>query len=285
MRNRLWLVIPLLLVTGCVSKGTYDELKRQFDEQAAALRDREARVQTLEEALAASEREVAGLEATIRELQDQIAQLSRDQANLLKDRASLTASVEQMQRALAEANRRKAEADARIAEYRNLLARFQPLIDAGKLRVKIVDGRMVVELPSDILFPSGSARLNAEGRASIAEVSRVLAEIPDRQFQVEGHTDNVPISTAQYPSNWELAAARAITVTKAMIEAGMAPERLSAASYGEYKPAQPNDTREGRAANRRIEIVVVPDLSSLPGFEELQRVSTEADGGTDGDRT
>lgn len=264
--SRTWLLVALVLATGCVTKGTHEELQRQFDAQSAELADRNRRVIGLEEALASEEE-------NSRRLQARIDELSREKAALLSDRASLAASVEEMQVALAEANRRKAEADERIAEYRNLLARFRPLIDAGKLRVKIVDGRMVVELPTDVLFASGSARLADEGQQAIAEVAQVLAEIPERTFQVEGHTDDVPINTRQYPSNWELAAARALTVTHTMIQAGMPPERMSAASYGEYKPAQSNETREGRAANRRIEIVVVPDLSSLPGFEELQQAA------------
>jgi chemotaxis protein MotB len=82
----------------------------------------------------------------------------------------------------------------------------------------------------------------------------------------------VGIKTAQYPSNWELAAARALTVVKTMVEAGLPADRISAASFGEFKPFKPNDTAEGKAANRRIEIVVVPDLSSLPGFDELKKV-------------
>ena len=100
----------------------------------------------------------------------------------------------------------------------------------------------------------------------------MLAEIPGRKFQVEGHTDNVGIKTAQYPSNWELAAARALTVVKTMVEAGLPADRISAASFGEFKPVKANDTNEGKAANRRIEIVVVPDLSSLPGFDELKKI-------------
>lgn len=266
-------VLASLLLAGCVSSGKYDELQRRFDESQANLQDRNARIVSLEEALAQEEEKSRSLAEEIGRLQAQIGNLSREQAQLLKDRTSLANSVEEMQSALAEANRRKAQADQRIAEYRDLLSRFKSLIDAGKLKVKIVDGRMVVELPSDVLFASGSARLSNEGQQAIGEVATVLAEIPERRFQVEGHTDNVPIATAQYPSNWELAMARALTVVKTMIDNGMPPDRISAASFGEYKPAQPNDTKEGRAANRRIEIVVVPDLSGLPGFEELQQAS------------
>ena len=102
----------------------------------------------------------------------------------------------------------------------------------------------------------------------------VMGSIPDRRFQVEGHTDNVPIKTAQYPSNWELASARAIAVTKALVDASLPADRVSAASYADYRPVSSNDTPEGRAANRRIEIVVVPDLSTLPGFEELRKIQS-----------
>jgi len=154
-----------------------------------------------------------------------------------------------------------------------LLRKFKKLIDAGKLKVKIVDGRMVVELATDVLFDSGSAKLSDAGKAAIVEVSQVLATIGERSFQVEGHTDNVPIATAQYPSNWELAAGRALTVMKTMIESGMPAARISAASYGDQRPVKSNDTAEGKAANRRIEIVLVPDLSGLPGFDELIKAS------------
>ena len=82
---------------------------------------------------------------------------------------------------------------------------------------------------------------------------------------------NVAIATGIFPSNWELASARAVNVVKTMIENGMPAERVSAASFAETSPARPNTTAEGKAANRRIAIVVVPDLSSLPGYEELQK--------------
>jgi chemotaxis protein MotB len=112
-----------------------------------------------------------------------------------------------------------------------------------------------------------------DGKLAIAEVSKLLASIPDRSFQIEGHTDNVPMRSRVYRSNWELASARALTVLHTMVDAGMPLNRISAASFGESKPARPNDKPEDKAANRRIEIVVVPDLSSLPGVGELQRAS------------
>jgi chemotaxis protein MotB len=255
---RVCVLISLLGVAGCVGKKKYDLLLADYNEATAAIEDLELEVEDLN-ARYARERERS--EA-----------LTAEKASLLQDQSALQSSVAEMQKALLELSKRKTEADARIAEFRNLLARFKSLIDAGKLRVKIVDGRMVVELATDILFDSGSAKLSDDGQAALAEVALVLASIPDRRFQVEGHTDDVPIKTAQYPSNWELAAGRAVTVVKALVQGGLPAERVSAASYGEFKPAYYNDSPEGRAANRRIEIVVVPDLSQLPGFEELTRI-------------
>jgi chemotaxis protein MotB len=99
--------------------------------------------------------------------------------------------------------------------------------------------------------------------------------MPDRRFQIEGHTDNVPVRTLKYPSNWQLAAERAISVLEVMVQSGVTPDRVSAASFAETRPLKPNDTVEGRSSNRRIEIVIVPDLSSLPGFDELNKLAEE----------
>ncbi|MGA1355009.1 MAG: OmpA family protein, partial [Candidatus Limnocylindrus sp.] len=233
------------LATGCVSRGTHEQLQRDHEQTQRELN--EAKVQavqldldkeranrelmTEQELRLACERKVvdeaaaraaettaaleerARLEAALKESNDELAAT-------VKAKAGLKDSVEQMRVALDELARRKAEAERRVTEYRSLLSRFQALIDAGKLNVKIVDGRMVVAFASDVLFGSGSASLSKEGRAAIAEVAAVLAAIPERRFQVEGHTDTVPIKTAQFPSNWELAAARALTVVKTMVDAG-----------------------------------------------------------------
>jgi chemotaxis protein MotB len=304
MRSRF--VVPLFATfalalgsVGCVTLGTHEELQRahaatkerladeQLDGAACEkkLDDTEAREVSLKEALSKAQMTSAQLDADIvRARKDHDAAVAALQADLLKqqgelaqvikDKSALKGSVDEMKTALEELARRKAEADKRIAEYRGLLSRFQKLIDAGKLKVKIVDGRMVVALASDILFASGSAALSKDGKASIAEVAGLLSAIPDRKFQVEGHTDNVPIRTEQFPSNWELASARALTVLKTMVDAGMPAARVSAASFGDSKPTAANDSSDGKAQNRRIEIVVVPDLSTLPGFEELQKAGS-----------
>jgi len=289
----VWIAVAsLALLGGCVTKGKYDDLKRQYDDARLHVGEQQQKIGSLEQALADEQRKLAELEqqhqaleqqraalaqqgadkdAEIERLRAQGAQLSDQLAKVVKDRSALKQATDQLTRALTELAQRRAEAERRVAEYRNLLARFKTLIDAGKLEVKMTDGRMVLVLPTDVLFDTGSARLSKPGKEALVEVAQVLKDMHERRFQIEGHTDNVPIHNARYASNWELASARALGVVRAMTEAGMDGRLLSAASYGEFHPTASNDDDAGRAKNRRIEIVLVPDLSLLPGFEELNR--------------
>lgn len=271
LRIGWFVVLASVAATGCTSKK-YKALQAELDtvraEMSGKLDTESARGRSLEEQLAAEKANSASLA-------DQIRQLEERNARLLNDKSALDADVAQMQAALKELTERKAAADARIREFNELLAKFKSLIDSGKLKVKIVGGRMVVELASDILFPSGSASLSPEGTTAIGEVAAVLASIADRSFQVEGHTDDDPIHTERFPSNWELGAGRAITVVQALEKGGVPATRLSAASFAFNRPVMPNKTKEGKAANRRIEIVVVPDLSLLPGYEELEKMAAQ----------
>jgi chemotaxis protein MotB len=150
-----------------------------------------------------------------------------------------------------------------------LVADLKPLIDRGLLTVENVDGRLTVSMRAEVLFASGSADLSEAGLDTVTQLGKVLETRTDADWQVEGHTDNDPIATPQFPSNWHLGAARAINVTLAMIKAGMSPEHVSAATFGQFAPADSNATDAGKAANRRIEVVLLPDLSALPGFDRM----------------
>ncbi|PJZ69828.1 endoflagellar motor protein [Leptospira perolatii] len=199
------------------------------------------------------------------ELQTAYDKKARDLELLESDKAGLLRSMDEMKKM-------HEEAQKRVEEYKTLLASFKSMIDAGKLKIRIVDGRMVVVLSSDILFPLGSASLSPKGVDAIKEVTGILASLQGRRFQVEGHTDDIPTGMKGY-TNWELASARALNVLHTMVKTGMPEERISAASMGSSRPAVPNNSQENRAANRRIEIVIVPDLANLPGLEELKKYS------------
>ncbi|AOQ22871.1 Motility protein B [Moorella thermoacetica] len=122
---------------------------------------------------------------------------------------------------------------------------------------------LVVSVADAVLFPKGSADLTPEARALLRQVGRALARLPN-YLRVEGHTDNLPINTPAFPSNWELSTARATNVVKVLIsEAGIKPERLSATGYGEYRPVAPNNSEADMARNRRVDIVVLKEAYNV----------------------
>jgi len=161
----------------------------------------------------------------------------------------------------------KGDAAKRMQTFRDMSARLQKMVDAGKLGVRVRDGRLVMRLPQDVLFPSGVAVLSRDGELSLMEVAVILRQFPDRRFMVAGHTDNQPVKEA-YKDNWELSVARALVVTRFLVEAKMKAQNIVAAGYGEYDPIASNATPDGRRENRRIEIILLPDLSELPTLPE-----------------
>ncbi|MBX7077540.1 MAG: OmpA family protein [Nannocystaceae bacterium] len=295
------LALTLALTAGCVTKSKHDATVRALEDSRAALARSHDDAQAQREHLRAREGRIAELELALDELRAQAAavQQQRDEvaaqlaaaqaeaqslqgraqdaerqlADVIKRRAALKDSLDKLNLALAELGTRQLAAERRVAEYRDMIARFRSLIDAGKLDVRIVDGRMVLTMPMDILFASGSTKLSADGKAALAEVGGQLASMVGRRFAVEGHTDDVPIHNERFASNWELASGRALVVVHTLLAAGMAPAQLAATSYGEFAPRVPNRDDDARALNRRIEIALVPDLAGLPGNEELERLA------------
>lgn len=210
-------------------------------------------------------------------LQDRFKVAAAENAQLSERLKQMGMNVEDSKKSMDELNKlveelrnKERQASARLATFRGMLEKFNKMIASGKLRVRIVRGRMVVELSENILFDSGKSELKKEGTAALQEVAGVLASIPDREFQIAGHTDNVPIKSAKFPSNWELSTARAVTVARSLASQGVPAARLSAAGYAENQPVATNDTPEGRAQNRRIEIVLMPNLDELPDLSSLE---------------
>ena len=107
----------------------------------------------------------------------------------------------------------KGDAAKRMQTFRDMSAKLQKMVDAGKLGVRVRDGRLVMRLPQDVLFPSGVADLSREGELALMEVAVILRQFPDRRFMVAGHTDNQPVKEP-YKDNWELSMARALVVTR-----------------------------------------------------------------------
>lgn len=137
------------------------------------------------------------------------------------------------------------------------------LIDDGLVDVRRNKFWLEVEIKSNLLFTSGSSLLLEDATEILQELSRPFVGMPNR-LNIEGFTDNRPISTSVYPSNWELSAARAATVVRLFEEEGIEPSRLASIGYGEHHPVASNDTLEGRARNRRVVIIVMADMEESP---------------------
>ncbi len=130
------------------------------------------------------------------------------------------------------------------------------MIELENIRVRESPFWLELEVETDILFPSGSATVSSGARPVLSQIAEILDPFPN-PIRVEGHTDNVPIATAAFPSNWELSAARAANVVRLFQDVGIAPDRLAAIGLGEYRPIADNDSAAGRNQNRRVLIVVL----------------------------
>ncbi len=270
-----------LLPSACVRSGTYDEAMndlRAARSQVEAYRDQleeeRNRAAKREARLRDRIREMEGeLEGRIEELgmarreylraQERITELDLEIQRLNNLLNATGAEAQQLQNRLDQLAAIEAEVRETRRIYEEVLRRFRDQIEAGRLSVSIAQGRMVINLPQDILFASGSATLGSEGRRTIGAVAHVLEAIEGREFQVEGHTDDDAISTAEFPSNWELSAARALSVVKLLVDNGVPPETLSGAAYGEFDPIADNESPRGKRLNRRIEIVMLPNLDVI----------------------
>ena len=267
MRNSIKLAVLVLattiLGTACVSSGTFDAKVAELDK---ALKEQNA----LKQDNAKLQGQIDDLNKQIADLKKQMDQVKAYGKGKADEAGALAAGMDNLQKRLDELEKQKKTAEARAAVFRSLVDKLRSMVDAGQIKVTVRNGRMLLVLPNDILFDSGKTELKAEGKDAIAKVAKVLATMPaDRHFLVAGHTDNLRIKTKQFRSNWELSTQRAVEVVRLLVDNGMKPNQVGAAGYAEYDPAADNATAEGQKLNRRIEIVVEPNLSELPSLEGL----------------
>lgn len=240
--------LAVLLLVGCGALGLYSFQQRSSaNEHARAHADVSGKLDTCQKD---RDTEKSAREACEKKANDATASLTSSRAEL------------------DELRKAKEDADKRAEIFKSITEKFKSLIDSGKLQVVMRHGRMVVKLPASVLFPSGSAELSKDGLASVAAVAHILRQFPDRQFEVAGHTDAIAVApTSAFKTNLELSAARAVTVAQALEKGGMNAAHLSAAGYAEFQPVASNRTEAGRAENRRIEIVLVPNLAELSALD------------------
>lgn len=138
----------------------------------------------------------------------------------------------------------------------NLNLALEPFVDQELVKVTRTDRGIEVEMKSEMLFRSGSASLSRSAFTVLKDVAALVRSVPNK-INVEGHTDNVPINTITFPSNWELSAARAASVVHVLAKLGVEPPRMAATGYGEHQPIEENDSEGGRQSNRRVALVIM----------------------------
>jgi chemotaxis protein MotB len=282
----------ILMSTGCVSAGTYDQavsdavtrMRAANASSAAELAKKDTELAKLSDALLMTDAKSAelaeelhlavdtyagcstSLDESTAQQQQLRAELVRQGKNvdeLLSTKGVLASSLAQAKARLEELRKAQVATEARAALFRDLALRLRRMVDAGDLEIKLRSGRMVLALPTDVLFDSGHAKLSQHGREALMQLGSVLTTFKERRFQVAGHTDSDPIRYSGFESNWELSNARALAVVKVMVESGVSPSMLSSAGYAEFDPVAANDTAERKAKNRRIELTLQPNIDEL----------------------
>ncbi len=259
--RRFVLTLPLLalLLPGC----------KKVDELEAALADAQKQLGATQAELDREKQKNSELQAENESLQSRMAQLDIEIKGLNDQIEQLAKNANATKAELDELRAEKAKREAELAVYRQLINDLRSLVDAGTIKLKFRKGRLTVELANAILFDSGSAKLKKEGKQALADLSTALKKAGQRDFLIAGHTDNIPMKSAKFANNWELSSGRAITVVKSLEENGMNPKMLGAAGFAEHDPVGDNASKEGRAENRRIEIILMPKLGEIPGMKEM----------------
>ena len=269
-------------------QGEKAQAEKQRNESAAQLAQLQQDLQQANRQRNELQNKAASLEATVQQREAEYQQQGEQHNQMI---ATLKADIEKenmdkgaiQQRLQEQMDQSNQEAEQRLKRlalekeqeirqlqdaaetYKKLSEDLAKQISEKSVTIEQFKEKLTVRIVNKILFPSGRATINAEGRKVLEKVGAGLKEnLEGRHILVEGHTDNVPIGPDiidQYPTNWDLATARAVNVVRHLQEAVKIPAaKLSASGYGEHRPVADNKTEEGRALNRRIEIVITPEL-------------------------
>ena len=283
-------IVILLSLNSCVSnrvfndlESRYAQLKDNFNRQTKSIENLNTEIKdltkkfvTLKDTLEKTEDSLNQKQQKLEQLESSLDLLKQNSETELKERI---AENEALMEKIAERENELADRMARVDELEGLITRQQEAMrnlkeklsdallnfeDKG-LTVEARDGKVYVSMENKLLFRSGSWTVGVEGRLAIEELGNVLADNPDIAILIEGHTDSVPYSgKGPLKGNWDLSTKRATAIVNQLLEnPDIIPQNLTAAGRGEYLPIAPNSTRQGRAANRRIEVVLSPKLDEI----------------------
>jgi chemotaxis protein MotB len=264
----LFLLLSLALTACGYSQEEWDQ----------KLRENESLTNQLKAQTDAHKKSQSDYQEAVQEIDTLKKQLADRGANL----DNLNQSLAEQRKALEEYARRTEQLDAIRKRFELLQTKLQKLTQLG-LKVEVRNNRMLIQLPGDVLFDSGQDHLKAEGSKILMQVADVIgkdADLSKRRFQVAGHTDSKPLAGGVFKDNWGLSTMRARSVlllltspldAKTGLGGGLSPANWSAAGYADTDPVASNDTEEGRKKNRRVELVVQPDVEEMLNLKSLAK--------------
>ena len=289
MKKVLFPLAVALLLAGCVSSSTHELVVKESEARKLEIEKAAKEKETAGEETARLKKEAAALNERLDELSNKGIMTSQEIETLKVERERLSESdtakageidylkreVERLQVKAGEISEEKeTEITGIKSAYDNLVKEMEKEIEKGEIKITQAVDRLSVNLVEKVLFDSGEAEVKPGGLNVLKRVGDILKNVKDKQIRVEGHTDNVRIGAKireRFPSNWELSTARATNVVRYLQDkVGLEPRLLSAAGFSAYKPVTSNETTEGRAQNRRIEIVLLP-MNVDRVLEELKR--------------
>jgi chemotaxis protein MotB len=291
-------IIWSVLISGCVSTEKYEasrnnayslqsekaqleerlfETERKLDLEKAARESIEADAEKLEREKAELIRQNKGMLFTNKSQNETISEIMAEKLNAIKEKDVIIGELrEEKLNAIKEkdiiigelqneknmAIKEKEKAISELTQtYDSLVSELNDEIKKGEIEVVQLKDKLTLSLVDKILFDSGKTDIKKNGKSVLDRVADIVKDIDDKQIRIEGHTDNIkigPVLAAKFATNWELSTARSTMVVKYLQGRGVDPSFLSAAGYSEYRPVDSNETEEGRAKNRRIEIVLIP---------------------------
>ncbi len=267
--RQLWTrAIPIILSATMLSACGYSQ--EEWDQKTRENETLRNQLEAQRQAYKKAEQDHADAVAEVEALKKKLRERGLNVENL-------TANLQQQKIAMKEYQSRLAQLDEIRKRFQRLRDKLEKLTKLG-LKIAVRDNRMVIQLPGDVLFDSGKDKLKPEGISILGEIAKVINNDPDlksRHFQVAGHTDSKPLKGGPFKDNWGLSAMRARSVVLYLTDAsdkgaGLDKDKWSAAGYADTDPVAKNDTDESRAKNRRVELVVLPNVEEMLNLNQFK---------------
>lgn len=257
MTNVACICLATIFLTSCVAKRKYVFARDKAEQERKDNIALNSRISMQSDSISMLNNSISGLQRQLTALGNENMN-TNSELNMTKEQvAAQRKRVEQLQSFIA-------AQQAAVTTLKNKIAEALVGFNSNELTVTMKDGRVYISMQESLLFPSGSAVVNPKGKEALAKVASVLNTSADINIDIEGHTDNKPIHTTAYPDNWALSTARATSIAHVLIdEYAVSPLKLIASGRSSYEPIATNETPEGRAQNRRTEIILEPKLDEL----------------------